>query len=196
MVLDAIRKNKLDHVVIIISRNPRYLDEAIQKPEAFDKEVLSQMTGKRFLTKGVGVKWIRENRAGRFPAITAPVAKAIWELYFQEGGLPKGITFEIKVGFLFSPILNADIYLKSQIKKSPEDLYFLYKSEKNEANLRFEMILSKYGGQAQVKSMVIPVKYALHATEFRRAILEGRPIRRFLPKPRFEAQVKELLRKI
>lgn len=192
MVLDAIRKNRLDHVVIIISRNPRYLNEVIQKPEAFDKEVLSQVTGKSFLTKGTGVKWIRENRAGRFPAITAPVAKAIWELYLQ--AIPKDITFEIKVGFLFSPILNADVYLKSRIKRAPQDLYFLYKSEKNEANLRFEMILSKY--KAQVKSTVIPVKYALHATEFRRAILEGRSIRKFLPKPRLEGPVKEILRNI
>ena len=195
MVLDAIQKNKLDHVVIIISRNPRYLHEVIQKPQAFDKEVLSQVTGKRFLTKGAGVKWIRENRVGRFPAITATVAKAIWELYFQEAGnLPQGITYEVKVGFLFSPILNADVYLKSRVKKAPKDRYFLYKSEKNEANLRFEMILSKY--KAQVQSTVIPVKYALHATEFRRTILEDKPIRRFLPKPRLESQVKEILRNI
>ncbi len=189
LVLDAIRKDRLTHLVIIISQKGRYLEEIVQYPEEFSKEELSSRFGLPLSTKGSLLKEIsaiKRTQAQTFPSITADQSAAIWRAYLENAKV--AIPYDIRISHAFSPMINSDRYLQSAIRKdaAEKDQYFLYKSMKDEKNTRFDFITSATGIGAKAKNR-IHIKVTkeiggLNARDFRKAILAKKSITNFLPK--------------
>ncbi len=193
MVLDAIRKDRLTDIVIIISQKPRYLEEIVQYPEEFPKEAIAERFGLSLegkgATKAALIKAANEmKRSGteKFPSITAEDSAKIWVEYLRAA--PKEVAIDIRISHAFSPMINSDRYLQSAIRKDTaaggKNQYFLYKSSKDEKNTRFDFITTGSVGKAKgrVHVKVAKLVYPLNARDFRRAILAKKSISSFLPK--------------
>ncbi len=165
MVKDAIRKDKLDKVVIIISKYPRYLDDKIQNAKEYSKQELEAHFGKYFSTKKAALTWIQSIKP-KSPSIDAVTSKKIWEFYLSKIKIPS----EVKIGLFFSPMINSNVYLGKELKRSTEHQYTLYKSSKDESNRRFDFIQTKYGKNVYVR--IIPLKYKIDGRVLRQAILQ------------------------
>lgn len=188
MVLDAIRKDHLTDVVVIISQKPRYLEEIVQYPEEFPKETIAERFGLSLEGKGAtkvalikAANEMKRSGTGKFPSITAQDSARIWAEYLKVA--PKEVVIDIRISHTFSPMINSDRYLQSAIRKDAGDKnqYFLYKSSKDEKNTRFDFITpGKAKGRVHVK--VAKLVYPLNARDFRKAILAKKSISSFLPK--------------
>lgn len=190
MVLDAIRKDRLTDVVVIISQKPRYLEEIVQYPEEFPKEAIAERFGlslegatKASLIKAANEMKRSQSEYGKFPSITAQDSAKIWAEYLRAA--PKEVAIDIRISHAFSPMINSDRYLQSAIRKDAaaggKNQYFLYKSMKDEKNTRFDFITpGKAKGRVYIK--VAKLVYPLNARDFRSAILEKKNISSFLPK--------------
>ncbi len=175
LIQDAIKKDKLQKVVIIISKYPRYLDDKIQNAKDYSKEELNKHFGKSFSTKSELLTYIQSIKL-KSPSIDPIISKKIWEYYLSK----IKVSYEIKIGFFFSPMINSNVYLKKELKKKEENKYFLYKSSKDEQNSRFDFIQQKYK-----KNIVIQIKkckYNISARDFRNDILLHKDISKYLPK--------------
>ena len=183
LVENAIKKDKIDKMVIIISSKPRYLDSYVQKPEKYSKIELEKHFQKDFLTKSQYIQFIKnEKLKGNLPLINAKMSKEIWTIYldyFVKKKLLKD--YEIRISALFSPMMNTNVYLKKSLKHNNKNIYFLYKSSKDEENSRFDFILKKYN-KSYVISKTIPIKIQMNATVFRNYIFHKKNILSFLPK--------------
>ncbi len=175
LIQDAIKKDKLQKVVVIISKYPRYLDDKIQNAKDYSKEELNKHFGKSFSTKSELLTYIQSIKL-KSPSIDPIISKKIWEYYLSK----IKVSYEIKIGFFFSPMINSNVYLKKELKKKEENKYFLYKSSKDEQNSRFDFIQQKYK-----KNIVIQIKkckYNISARDFRNDILLHKDISKYLPK--------------
>ncbi len=175
LIQDAIKKDKLQKVVIIISKYPRYLDDKIQNAKDYSKEELNKHFGKSFSTKSELLTYIQSIKL-KSPSIDPIISKKIWEYYLSK----IKVSYEIKIGFFFSPMINSNVYLKKELKKDKQNKYFLYKSSKDEQNSRFDFIQQKYK-----KNIVIQIKkckYNISARDFRNDILLHKDISKYLPK--------------
>ncbi len=191
MVLDAIQKDRLTDVVIIISQKPRYLEEIVQYPEEFPKEAIAERFGLSLEGKGAtkaalikAANELKRSGSGKFPSITAEDSAKIWAEYLRAA--PKEVGIDIRISHAFSPMINSDRYLQSAIRKDADgkNQYFLYKSSKDEKNTRFDFITTGSVGKAKgrVHIKVAKLIYPLNARDFRRAILAKKSISSFLPK--------------
>ena len=191
MVLDAIQKDRLTDVVIIISQKSRYLEEIVQYPEEFPKEAIAERFGLSLegVTKATLIKAANElkrsqSESGKFPSITAQDSARIWAEYLRAA--PPKVAIDIRISYAFSPMINSDRYLQSAIRKNTDNKnqYFLYKSSKDEKNTRFDFISSGIEGKAKgrVHVKVVKLVYPLNARDFRKAILAKKNISSFLPK--------------
>jgi hypothetical protein len=175
LIQDAIKKDKLQKVVIIISKYPRYLDDKIQNAKDYSKEELNKHFGKSFSTKSELLTYIQSIKL-KSPSIDPIISKKIWEYYLSK----IKVSYEIKIGFFFSPMINSNVYLKKELNKDKQNKYFLYKSSKDEQNSRFDFIQQKYK-----KNIVIQIKkckYNISARDFRNDILLHKDISKYLPK--------------
>jgi hypothetical protein len=178
LVKDAIKKDKLHKVVIIISKYPRYLDDKIQNAKDYSKTDLEAHFGKSFLTKSAALTYIQSIKP-KSRVIDAICSKKIWEIYLSTFK----IEFEVKIGFFFSPMINSNVYLKKEVTKG-ENKFYLYKSSKDETNRRFDFIEKKYGKEKEktVTFKIMKLKYNINGRDFRNAILQKNTIKSYLPK--------------
>jgi cytidyltransferase-like protein len=185
MVKSAIKKDKLNKVVIIISKNPRYLKDIIQNPKNYNISDFENEFKRTFHTKGEAYDYIKSVKS-KYPSINAETSKKIWTIYldFLKENSKVPFDYVIKNGFLFSPIMNTNVFLKSELKKieSKKNKYILYKSSKNAENSRFDYLLEKYGIYKNLISKTILMKYNINARDFRSTIDSKKNITKFLPK--------------
>jgi nicotinic acid mononucleotide adenylyltransferase len=175
LIQDAIKKDKLQKVVIIISKYPRYLDDKIQNAKDYSKEELNKHFGKLFATKSEALTYIQSIKS-KSPSINPITSKKIWELYLSK----IKVSYEVKIGFFFSPMINSNVYLKKELKKDKQNKYFLYKSSKDEQNSRFDFIQQKY--KKNIVIQIKKLKYNISARDFRNDILLHKDISKYLPK--------------
>jgi hypothetical protein len=200
MVKNAIMKDKLNKVIIIISKNPRYLKDIIQNPRNYQIYNFENEFKRKFKTKSEAYDYIKSIKS-KYKSINVETSKKIWTIYldFLKEKLKNNFTFTyvIKNGFLFSPIMNTNVYLKSELKKieSKKNKYILYKSNKNAENSRFDYLLDKYKLYKNIISKTISVKYNVNARDFRNAIDSNKSISKFLPKlnPNLQKEIKKIL---
>ncbi len=198
MVKSAIKKDKLNKVIILISKNPRYLKDIIQNPKNYNIHDFESEFKRTFHTKGEAYDYIKSVK-NKYPSISAETSKKIWTIYLDFLKENSKLTFDyvIKSGFLFSPIMNANVFLKSELKKidAKKNKYILYKSSKNAENSRFDYLLQKYTTYKNLISKTINMKYNINARDFRNAIDSKKSITKFLPKLPFVSQkmIKKLL---
>lgn len=185
MVKSTIKKDKLNKIVIIISKNPRYLKDIIQNPKNYNINDFETQFKRTFKTKGEAYHYIKLIKS-KYPSISAETSKKIWTIYldFLKENSKLSFDYVIKSGFLFSPIMNANVFLKSELKKieSKKNKYILYKSTKNAENSRFDYLLEKYNTYKKLISKTIHIKYNINARDFRSAIDSKKSITTFLPK--------------
>ncbi len=181
----AIKKDKLNKVVIIISKNPRYLKDIIQNPKNYNITDFENEFKRKFKTKSEAYNYVKLGK-NKYPYISAETSKKIWTIYldFLKENSKLSFDYVIKSGFLFSPIMNTNVFLKSELKKidSKKNKYILYKSSKNAENSRFDYLLEKYRIYKNVISKTITMKYNINARDFRSAIDSKKSITKFLPK--------------
>lgn len=196
MVKSAIKKDKLNKVIIIISKNPRYLKDIIQNPRNYNISDFESEFKQKFNTKGEAYNYIKSVKS-KYPSISVETSKKIWNIYlnFLKENSKLTFDYDIKSGFLFSPIMNTNVYLKSELKKNnfKKNKYILYKSSKNIENSRFDYLLEKY--DKNVISKTIIMKYNINARDFRSAIDSKKNITKFLPKLLliYQKMIKKLL---
>ena len=118
MVKSAIKKDKLNKVVIIISKNSRYLKDIIQNPKNYNISDFESEFKRTFHTKSEAYNYIKSVKS-KYPFISAETSKKIWTIYldFLKENSKLSFDYIIKSGFLFSPIMNANVFLKSELKK-------------------------------------------------------------------------------
>ncbi len=177
LVKDAIKKDKLDKVIIIISKHSRYLDDKIQNPSDYSKEELSKHFKQSFPTKSAAISYTKEAKMG--DKVDPILAKEIWGFYLST----LNVLYEIKIGFFFSPMINSNVYLAKELKRDGDKIknkYFLYKSSKDEENSRFDFIEKKYG-QNEVIFRSMKLKYNINGRDFREDILAKKDITKYLP---------------
>ena len=183
MVNNAIKKDKLNKVIIIISKNPRYLKDIIQNPKNYNIYDFETEFKRTFKTKSEAYNYIKSIKS-KYPSISTETSKKIWTIYldFLKENSKLSFDYVIKSGFLFSPIMNTNVFLKSELKKvdSKKNKYILYKSSKNTENTRFDYLLGKYG--KNIISKTIIMKYNVNARDFRSAIDSKKSISKYLPK--------------
>ncbi len=198
MVKNAIIKDKLNKVLIIISKNPRYLKDIIQNPRNYHISNFESEFKRSFDSKSKAYNYIKLIKS-KYPYINTETSKKIWTIYldFLKEKLKNNFTYVIKSGFLFSPIMNTNVYLKNELKKidSKKNKYILYKSTKNAENSRFDYLLDKYKIYKNIISKTISVTYNLNARDFRNALDKKKSITKFLPKLNITLQkeIKQLL---
>ncbi len=198
MVKNAIMKDKLNKVLIIISKNPRYLKDIIQNPRNYHISNLEAEFKRSFHSKSEAYDYIKSIKS-KYEYISAETSKKIWTIYldFLKEKCKNDFTFTVKNGFLFSPIMNTNVYLKSELKKveAKKNKYILYKSSKNAENSRFDYLLDKYKIYKNIVSKTISVTYNLNARDFRNAIDKKKSIKKFLPtlNPTLQKEIKQLL---
>jgi hypothetical protein len=189
LIQDAIKKDKLNKVVIIISKHIRYLDDKIQNAKDYSKEELNKHFGKSFSTKSEILTYIQELKL-KSPSIDPITSKKIWEFYLSKIKVP----YEVKIGFFFSPMINTNVYLGREFKKidivNIKNKYFLYKSSKDEQNSRFDFIQQKYKKNIIIQTKKL--KYNISARDFRNDILDNKDISKYLPKLK-DIQKKEVI---
>jgi cytidyltransferase-like protein len=201
MVKNAIQKDKLNKVVIIISKNPRYLKDIIQNPKNYNITDFEKEFKRTFKTKSEAYDYIKSVKS-KYPSISVETSKKIWTIYldFLKENSKLSFNYVIKSGFLYSPIMNTNVFLKSELKKVDDYLlhakdrrsskqveakknkYILYKSSKNAENSRFDYLLGKYSNYKNLISKTIIMKYNINARDFRNAIDFKKNITKFLPK--------------
>lgn len=185
MVKSAIKKDKLNKVVIIISKNQRYLKDMIQNPKNYNIYDFESEFKRTFKTKSEAYNYIKSVKS-KYPSISPETSKKIWTIYldFLKENSKLSFDYLIKNGFLFSPIMNTNVFLKSEFKKmdSKKNKYILYKSSKNAENSRFDYLLGKYGTYKNLISKTIIMKYNVNARDFRSAIDSKKSITKYLPK--------------
>jgi hypothetical protein len=185
MVKNAIVKDKLNKVLIIISKNPRYLKDIIQNPRNYQISDFETEFKRSFDSKSKVYDYIKSIK-NKYKSISAETSKKIWIIYldFLKEKLKNNFIFTVKNGFLFSPIMNTNVYLKSELKKveAKKNKYILYKSTKNAENSRFDYLLDKYKIYKNIISKMISVKYNVNARDFRNALDKKKSITKFLPK--------------
>lgn len=193
MVKRAIREDHLDKVVILISKYPRYLDDHIQNPQDYTKEELGIFRKKHFATKSEAIQDVKGLRSTA-PHISAELSKRIWEIYLEH---TKAIV-DIRIAHFYSPMINANMYLKTALKKKKNDGeydYIFYKSKKDEKNERFRFIQSKIDQKEnRVQFKTVDMKYDISARNMRNAILKKRPLRMYVSKE-FRNLLEEEIRK-
>ncbi len=198
MVKSAIKKDKLNKVIIIISKNPRYLKDIIQNPKNYNISDFETEFKRKFDTKSEAYDYVKSVK-NKYPFISTEISKKIWTIYLDFLKENSKLTFDyvIKSGFLFSPIMNANVFLKSELKKieAKKNKYILYKSSKNAENSRFDYLLEKYNTYKNIISKTISMKYNINARDFRSAIDSKKNITKFLPKLPINSQkiIKKLL---
>ncbi len=198
MVKRAIREDHLDKVVILISKYPRYLDDHIQNPQDYTKEELGIFRKKQFTTKSEAIQDVKGLRSTA-PYISAELSKRIWEIYLEH----TKVIVDIRIAHFYSPMINANIYLKTALKKKKNDEkydYIFYKSKKDEKNERFRFIQSKvYQSKVDQKEnrvhfKTVNMKYDISARNMRNTILKKRPLRMYVSKE-FRNLLEEEIRK-
>lgn len=181
MVKRAIREDHLDKVVILISKYPRYLDDHIQNPQDYTKEELGIFRKKQFATKSEAIQDVKGLRSTA-PYISAELSKRIWEIYLEH----TKVIVDIRIAHFYSPMINANIYLKTALKKKKNDEkydYIFYKSKKDEKNERFRFIQSKVDQKEnRVHFKTVNMKYDISARNMRNAILKKKPLRMYVSK--------------
>lgn len=198
MVKNAIKKDKLNKIVIIISKNPRYLKDIIQNPKNYNITDFETQFKRIFHTKGEAYNYIKSIKS-TYPSINTETSKKIWTIYLDFLKENSKLTFDyiIKSGFLFSPIMNTNVFLKSELKKidSTKNIYIFYKSTKNVENSRFDYLLEKYSIYKNLISKTIFMKYNINARDFRNAIDSKKSISKYLPKlpVNYKKMIKKLL---
>ncbi len=198
MVKNAIIKDKLNKVLIIISKNPRYLKDIIQNPRNYNISDFESEFKRSFDSKSKAYDYIKSIK-NKYKSISAETSKKIWTIYldFLKEKCKNDFTFTVKSGFLFSPIMNTNVYLKSELKKveAKKNKYILYKSNKNAENSRFDYLLDKYKIYKNIISKTISVTYNVNARDFRNALDKKKSITKFLPKlnPSSQKEIKKIL---
>ncbi len=175
-ILEKMINDGMDEIYILISNKPRYLSDIIQKRDLASKELIKSAlkrlikTNKNKLEKIETKKNIMEfikNHDGELGKVTAKQSKEIWQIYIKDDKEK----INIKISEDISPIISTMRLIQNILKNKKEKTkIYLYKSDKNKENKRFDDISKRYKKDVILKN--IPIIYEINATSFRKKILE------------------------